>query len=336
LTATALKSCASAWHVDQETSSTDVDWRADGTCVTNAIFAETTHRLDLKANICTWRFQRQSDKTFVIEYQSSKLGDLFPKKLPFTIVSPTRIHNTALNYDAFRIICPEQELDGYQKLLIERQKLVDADGSNSDHQRNLSNILETIADALSKQEKYGDALDSYVKSIAIRNKLASSEPSNQGWQRELAVSYERIGQVHLNLGHTEPALDVYRASLDIRQKLNASNPGIFQFQHDLAESYAMIGIALITARDKNDSRDAFKRSIALRESLAKANRGNTQLQRELVISLTWLSRVSNAPDAKAALTKALMILEGLEPEQKLTSDMPFWPDFVRGELAKLP
>jgi tetratricopeptide (TPR) repeat protein len=324
------------WHVDQETSSTDVDWRADGTCVTNAIFAETTHRLDLKANICTWRFQRQSDKTFVIEYQSSKLGDLFPKKLPFTIVSPTRIHNTALNYDAFRIICPEQELDGYQKLLIERQKLVDADGSNSDHQRNLSNILETIADALSKQEKYGDALDSYVKSIAIRNKLASSEPSNQGWQRELAVSYERIGQVHLNLGHTEPALDVYRASLDIRQKLNASNPGIFQFQHDLAESYAMIGIALITARDKNDSRDAFKRSIALRESLAKANRGNTQLQRELVISLTWLSRVSNAPDAKAALTKALMILEGLEPEQKLTSDMPFWPDFVRGELAKLP
>jgi tetratricopeptide (TPR) repeat protein len=324
------------WHVEQEENSgTDFDWRADGTCETNAIFAET-HKLDIKADICTWQFQRTSDKTFVIEYQSSKLGDSFPKKLSFTIVNPTRIHNTALNYDALRIICPEQELDGYQKLLIERQKLVDADGSNSGHQRNLSNILETIADVLSKQKKYSDALDSLTKSIATRKKLASSEPSNQEWQRELGVSYERIGQVHLDLGHTEPALDAYRASLDIRQKLRASNPAVFQFQHDLAENYHEIGMALIAARDKNQSREAFRLCIAVREGLAEADRGNAQLQRELVTSLYWLSAVSNAPDAKAALTKALMILEGLEPEQKLTSEMAFWLGFVRGELAKLP
>jgi hypothetical protein len=94
------------WHVDQGTITTDVDWRADGTCGTRSLFDRGTQAPDLKADVCTWQFERRSDNEFVINYRSAKLGDNFPRRLSFKIISPARIHNIDLNYDAYRIVCP--------------------------------------------------------------------------------------------------------------------------------------------------------------------------------------------------------------------------------------
>src|SRR5262249_27711118 len=123
------------WHVDQGGGSSDVDWRDNGTCETRNIFPDGTHPLDLKADVCTWQFEKVADDRFVVAFQSTKLGDNYPRRLSFKIVSPVRIRNTELNYDAFRVVCPAQELEGHQKELENRQRRAAAGPGNLPNQR---------------------------------------------------------------------------------------------------------------------------------------------------------------------------------------------------------
>src|SRR5262249_23322789 len=89
------------WHVDQAVSSTDIDWRADGTCEARNIFDRSTHALDMQADVCTWQFEKVAADAFVIDYRSAKLSNNAPKRLSFKIVNPVRIRNIDQNYEAF-------------------------------------------------------------------------------------------------------------------------------------------------------------------------------------------------------------------------------------------
>ena len=131
------------------------------------MFEAGARSLDLKAEVCTWQFEKRSDSEFAINYQSKKLSGNGSGRLAFKIVNPTRIHNIDQNYDAFRIVCPTQELDAYRKVLADRQRLADGDLGNLGYQHDLSNILETIADVFSAQGNYRGALDDYVKGLTI-------------------------------------------------------------------------------------------------------------------------------------------------------------------------
>ncbi len=104
------------WHVDQGASSTDVDWRADGTCLEKNVFAAKNLfsggaiALDLRNDVCTWEYRQLENGEFEIDFKSAILSDEYPRQLKFRIVSPTRIHNPEMNYDAFRILCPSDEI----------------------------------------------------------------------------------------------------------------------------------------------------------------------------------------------------------------------------------
>jgi tetratricopeptide (TPR) repeat protein len=324
------------WHVDQGAGTTDVDWRDDGTCATRNVFEGGTHALDLKADVCIWQFERRSDNEFVINYRSTKLGDSYPRRLSFRIVNPARIHNIDQNYDAFRIVCPAQELGAYQKMLADRQSLADSDAGNLGYQQDLSSTLETIAGVLSAQGEYRAALDDYIRSLTIRKKLVLSDPGHQGWQRDLSVSYERVGEVHQVLNQMAEALEAYGSSLAIRQKLHLTDRGAVWARYDLAAIFEKIGTALKMVNNAKVALAAYSQGLLLRQGLADADRDNAQLQGELAVSLYLTSTVSDASAAKEALTKALAILEALERSQKLTAAQVAWPDLIRGELAKLP
>jgi tetratricopeptide (TPR) repeat protein len=323
------------WHVDQRVGSTDVDWRADGTCAIRNVFAGSPHALDLKADVCTWQYEKQSDDEFVIKYQSTQLGGSYPKRLVFKLISPTRIHNVELNYDAFKIVCPAQEMAEYRSILDERQKVADSNPGNSGDQRELANILETIGNALFAQGNYLAALDDYSRALPIRTKLALGNPNDREWQRDLSVSHERIGQVHQALRHPSDALEAFSSSLKIRQSLYLANPGEFLTQHDLADTYEKVASILQALSYKSAALQAYAISLPLRQGMADANPDNSGLQAELAISLYLTSTVSDAAAAKVALAKALQIVVTLEKAQKLTEEQASWPAFLRGEIAKL-
>jgi tetratricopeptide (TPR) repeat protein len=324
------------WHVDQGFGSTDVDWRADGTCESKNIFSGSVHALDLKNDVCTWQFQRVADNEFVIDYRSTQLGDNFPKRLRFKIVNPIRIHNIDFNYDAFRIVCPGQELELYRNDLATLQQH-GGDVGDLGHQHDLADAFDRIGDVLMAQGEYAAALEEFAQGMTIRRGLALSEEGNQTWQRDLSNSDERIGMVRQMLKQNAEALEAYRAGLAIRQKLNLANRGNFTAQHDLAAAYERVAAMLaLLEKDRKPAREAYGKALQLRLGLADANLGNVQLWSELVTNLYFVSTVSEAAEAKQFLKKAVSILEVLEREQKLTPEMANWPGHLRAELAKLP
>ena len=221
------------WHVDQGGGSSDVDWRDNGTCETRNIFADGTHPLDLKADVCTWQFEKVADDRFVVAFQSTKLGDNYPRRLSFKIVSPVRIRNTELNYDAFRVVCPAQELEGHQKELENRQRRAAADLGNLTNQRDLATSHIGMGDVLAAQGRHQAALEHYVRGSEIRRNLAVADPANRAWQHDLAFSYDRIGRAHQILGESAEALAAYQQSVLIRQRLADANRANAQLQSEL-------------------------------------------------------------------------------------------------------
>jgi eukaryotic-like serine/threonine-protein kinase len=253
------------WHVDQGGSSTDVDWRDDGTCATRNIFEDSTHPLDLKADVCTWQFEKVADDAFVVAYQSTRLGDKYPKRLSFKIVNPVRIHNTELNYDAFRVVCPAQELKRHQRDLENRQRLAAANRGNLTNQRDLATSYISVGDVLAELGQHKAALEHYVRGFEIRRNLAVADPGNQAWQQYLAIGYERIGQAHRNLGERAEALAAYQQSVPLRQRLADADRDNAQRQSELAVSLYLLS----TVSEPPAAKDALRKALAILETLER-------------------------------------------------------------------
>ena len=324
------------WHVDQGQGTTDIDWRSDGYCVSKNVFESDIHSLDLTSDNCTWTFEKRSDSEFVISFKSDRVPDNYPRRLPFKIINASRIRNVDVGYDAFRIVCPAQEIELYQPILAERQRLADKEPGNPKYQRDLADVLERVSDVLIAQRQFAAALDRHVKALAIRKALVAGDPDNGVLQRDLSLSLERAGLIKQSLKEGRDALEAYQSSLAIRRRLHAANPINFTTQHDLANGLEQVGMMLKSLDERTRALSHFNESLPLRQGLANANRGNAARQIELFGVLYLISTVADATSAKAALGRALTVLESLEREHKLTDTQVGWPKFIRGEIAKLP
>jgi tetratricopeptide (TPR) repeat protein len=287
----------------------------------------------MQADVCTWQFEKTAPDAFVITFQSQRLGDNFPRRLPFKIINPVRIRNVEHGYDAFRIVCPAQELGTHEKDLATRQQVAATNAGNPEHQRALSASHIDMGDVLATQGRHKEALEHYAKGSAI---LARGDTNNRAWQRDLAATYLRIGLVHQVQNESVEALEAYKSGLAILQKLYLANRRDFTAQHDLAGGLERVAGMLKVLSNSKLALEAFRQSLALRQELADANRDNAQLQSELAVSLYLMGTVSEPAAAKEAMRKALAIVETLERDRKLTDMQLTWPAFLRSEIAKLP
>jgi tetratricopeptide (TPR) repeat protein len=287
----------------------------------------------MQADVCTWQFEKTAPDAFVITFQSQRLGDNFPRRLPFKIINPVRIRNVEHGYDAFRIVCPAQELGTHEKDLATRQQLAAANAGNPEHQRALSASHIDMGDVLQAQGRHKAALDHYAAGSAI---LSRGDTNNRAWQRDLAGTFDRIGLIHQLQNENVEALEAYQSSLAILQKLYLANRTDFTAQHDLAGGLERVAGLLKVFNNNELALEACRQSLALRQGLADANRNNAQLQSELAFSLYLMGTVSEPAAAKDALRKSLAVVEALERDRKLTDAQKTWPAFLRGEIAKLP
>jgi tetratricopeptide (TPR) repeat protein len=327
---------AGRWHVDQGFGSTDMDWRADGTCQSNNVFNNDVHAMDLKNDVCTWTFEALPGDEFVVTYKSAQLGANFPKRLRFKAVNPTRIHNVELNYDATRILCPAQELDLVRGDLAEAARRADAEPANTGLKHDVADARERVGEALAGQGSDAAALEEFTKALAIRRALVRADETNKIWQRDLSISYQWIGLANTRLKQTEPALDALEASLAIRQKLYFANPTDITIQHDLAAAHERVADLLkLTDKGRPQALEEYRRAAKLRSDLALANPDNATFSTELVASLYFVSTVADAATAKDMLTKAVALVGFLERQQLLTPEQANWPSMLKAELAKL-
>ena len=155
------------------------------------------------------------------------------------------------------------------------------------------------------------ALKSYQASLAIRERLAKSDPGNAGWQRDLSVSYEQHRLRAGGAGRHGRRAEIlssqpchHRAPRQIRPRqcrLAARSVSGLQKIGDVQKAQGDLAAAL----------KSYQASLAIIERLAKAIPWQCRLAGRSVASLYKVSTVSAPAEARAALTRALSIVDPL-------------------------
>jgi len=323
------------WHVEEGGSLTYTDWRADGTCVNKHIY-ENGNELQLAGDRCQWRFQQTGNYEFTVDWTSTALGADYPKHLPFKIVSPVQIHNTQMNYDAYRVICPAGELAIHRRGLALLQQRAAANPSNNEYQGDVAQGIDKLAQVLQSQGHPAQAEPEFVKQVDFFQQLAQRDPANPAWQRGLIWAYVRLGDNRQVLEQHERARDAYQQALAVDARLlggGHDDNDVFRsafVSEGLGKSLKSLGPA-----NRAASREAFQRAARQFQGLAEKYPKNAQVKQNLSVCYYLLSTASDAEEAKLALQKALATAEELQREHKLPEESARLPDFLRLELAKV-
>jgi hypothetical protein len=97
----------------------------------------------------------------------------------------------------------------------------------------------------------------------------------------------------------------------------------------------------VAAGQRQEALDEYRGNLAFVEKLAAADPNNTQWQVALVLSLYNVSTMSEPPQARTAIRRAITIGDALARADALTAVQRKWPDALRPDalremLAKLP
>ena len=348
------------WHADaegsstsedQRRSSTDMEWRSDGTCASRHVY-ENGREIDLQKDVCTWKYKPIAghDDEFEVDWDSKMLGSEYPKKLTFKIVSRTRMRNTNIGYDAFRIICPAQELTIRRGEIANFEEEVNAHPGDLTRQADLAGGFNKLGTALAAQGDPANALIAFNNELYVYQNLETRDPGNKTWRQETAQSLEQVGNIEFSqarasdqagnaqqsLQQSGAAIGAYQKSLAIREQLLHAAPTDKDALLDAAHASNQLGIALYWSRHQKEAGDAFRESVRLLESIMDTHQGSTQIRVELLWGLYSVSQVSSdATEASNALHKAIAIATELEHAPDVPPEMPGTVTFLQDALDKL-
>ncbi len=337
------------WHVDSKlTTSTDMSWGSDGTCKDIHLYTNG-QEIDTKNDVCTWKYKPIAEHEFEVDFLSKLLGP-DPQTLVFKITSPTRMRNTNIGYDAFRIVCPAQEIAIRQSELAALQKQADADPSNLKRQADLASGLDKLGVALAAQNDAAGALVNFNKELTIYTNLERAAPGNLTWQRNTAQSWGQIGDQQYaqsvaanQAGNTAQALQQAAAaanssqqSVAIRQRLLHAAPEDADAQLNAAAALFQQAIALHWDNQSAEATRALRETVRLLEGLVDAHHGAPTIRLQLVRNLYYLNLYTDDVNEKRdALRKALAIATELARENEDTDETNSWISDLQGAIAKL-
>src|SRR5262249_37173529 len=248
-----------------------------------------------------------------------------PKRLRFKPVSPTRIHNVELNYDATRIICPAQELALDRAEVAELKdraatpQLTAAD--TMARQRDLAEAIDRLGRGLTGQGDLAGALAQFQDSLKLRLAIARTDDENKLWQRDLSTTLLRLGLVRAGLKQNAEALGTFRSGLAIRQNLYAANPTDANARRDLAVAHEHVGDLLnLIGNSRDEALKELRLALKLRSELTMADPNSAQLSTELIVTLYKVSALSDAATAKDLLGKAFALAQIMERQGSLTPE----------------
>lgn len=325
------------WHVDQVSSSSDIDWRADGVCAIKTLFSYGVQLpVTGQPDECTWSYEPVSTTEFVINVNSKLLGAGGSTRMQFRILSPVRLHTTDFNHDAFRIYCPAGEVARLRAKVAAREAAAKAEPDDLDRQGEFAAAIEQLSDVLNSQGDLEAALAELDRSQQIRQRLALADGTGTTARAMLARGYTRLGFLHGRLLRLEPALQDFEAAVAILLKLvQQSNNTDVALQHDLALAAEQTAIMLnALGRDKPRVVTILELCVGLRRTLAENAPKNAWYRVQLVITLVNLSKAAPPDKARAALEEALTVLTQLETAKELPPGYASWPGMVRAMMAQ--
>jgi len=339
------------WHVYQGGSSTESTWNRDGTCASGHIY-QYGQKLDTKDEVCTWKYMPVAghDDEFEVDWNSTKLGPLYPKQMIFKIDSRTRMRNINVGYDAVRIICPAQELTIRRSELATIQNQAGADTGNPKYQADLAGGFDKLGEALAAQGDAANALVEFNNELTLYQNLESRDSGNKTWQEKAAQAFEQVGnqqfalaktadQAHnatQSLQQTAASIASYQKGLAIRVQLVHAAPQDVDAQLNAAHASIQLGSVLFWSHHQAEATNALKETVRLLQNIVDTHHGTPQIRLELVWDLYYLSQISSdAAEARDVLHKAIAIATELENASDAPAGMPGVITYFEDALAKL-
>jgi len=227
-------------------------------------------------------------------------------------------------------------LESYRDSFAIHEHLTKADPSNAEWQRDLAISYERIGDLLKAQGNFPDALRSYRDELPTWEDLVKKDSGNSQWLRGVAISYDRISDVLVAQGKLLDALQSYRDGVAAWERLMATNPDNAEWQGSVVLSYLRIGIILKAQGNRLDALKSYRNGLAVVEHVAELHPDDWRLLTLRALSLFYIGDVSDPSDARAALTRALVIVEPLERDGRLPAEQKNLPQLLRNKLDALP
>jgi tetratricopeptide (TPR) repeat protein len=191
----------------------------------------------------------------------------------------------------------------YRAGLAIAERLVAADATNTEWQRDLLVSHNRVGAVLQAQGDLAGALTEYRAGLAIAERLAAVDATNALWQSDLWVSHDKVGDVLQAQGDLAGALTEYRAGLAIAERLVAADATNNERQRDLSVSHNRVGDVLQEQGDLAGALTAYRAGLAIVERLAAADGTNALWQRDLSVSHDRVGGVLQAQgDLAGALT----------------------------------
>jgi tetratricopeptide (TPR) repeat protein len=338
------------WHVDEGFASTDMDWHSDGTCMSRHLY-QNGKEIDARNDVCTWKYKLIDAHEFEVDYQSKILGDNYPKQLIFKILSPTRMRNTNIGYDAFRIICPAQELSIRRSEIANLDKEVNAHPGDLTRQADLASGFDKLGAALTAQGDSANALIAFNNKLYVYQNLQTRDPGNKIWQQETAQSFEQVGDLQFaqakasnqagnaleSVQQVTAALASYQKSLAAREQLLHAAPEDVDAQLNAAHTLNQLGTALYWSRHPAEAANAIRGAVRLFQNVVDTHHATPQIRVKLLWDLYSLSLMTdNKTEAMDDLRKSLAIATELDREHADPDEMTGAVTFLQGALAKQP
>jgi tetratricopeptide (TPR) repeat protein len=339
-----------SWHVDNEVSSTYVDWRPDHSCVTKHIITQGKE-LDTSGDICSWSFTPLGPHTFAVDWKSKVLGGGFPKHLEFEIKSPLRVHNTTMNYDSFKIVCPEQEIQLLQRQLDALRRRSDADPGNPTYRDDLAAGFEKLGQALDQADRPQQALTAFTSEIATYQQLANRDSGSLLWRQHLGAAQKTLGDFRMSrfqairprtpngdkaaaLTQLQAAIAAYQSDLNIRTQLVAAAPADLAALRAEAIANSDMGVAMSWYQFAQ-CRKYFQENVRILEKVTTASPVSMQDNEALMQGWWMLSNVSDGPAKKAALSSALEVAETMDRNHQISEGDAGVVETLRQQLTAL-
>jgi hypothetical protein len=335
------------WHVDQEVSTTYVDWRPDHSCVLKHIITEGKE-VDTSGDVCSWKFIRLGPHSFAIDWKSKVLGDGVPKHLDFEIVNPLRAHNATMHYDAFRIVCPQQEIQLLQRQLNTLRQRADANPGNPGYRGDLAAGFEKLGQAQVDADRPEEALTAFTSEAAAYQQLASRDSANALWRQHLGTAQKNLGDFHMSrfqlirsrtpndkagaIAQLQAASAAYQIDLTIRTQLVAAAPQDLGALRAEAMAYTDMGVVL-SWLDFAQCQKYFQQNVRIREKVTAAQPASAADNEALMDGWWTFSQVLDGPAKKAAVSSALEVAETMERNQQLNEGNASAVEFFRQQLV---
>jgi tetratricopeptide (TPR) repeat protein/tRNA A-37 threonylcarbamoyl transferase component Bud32 len=175
----------------------------------------------------------------------------------------------------------QDALSAYRDALSIRQKLADANPSDTDLQVYLGCTQHEMGALLEANGKSAEALQAYQSALAILQKLANAQPADPMHQKNLANCHNSIGvQLH-TIGKPAEAQKAWESALAILQKLADANPSDTDLQSRVATTHLRIGTALSDTAKQSEALRAMQSALVILQKMADTNPSITHFQRSL-------------------------------------------------------